>query len=191
MANEWARKVGQMLRHVRPGLGALATSRLSLPGHGMLISSPAFTDGGTLPVRYTQDGESLFPPLYWDNIPDAAKSLVLLVEDADAPFPRPLVHALLHAIPPKLSGIPEGGLATRQVRKSPLGFKAGRNSVSRPGWLAPSPMPGHGPHRYAFQLFAIDSAPSFASPPGRGTMLRAIRQNIIASCRIIGVYQRS
>jgi Raf kinase inhibitor-like YbhB/YbcL family protein len=157
----------------------------------MLISSPAFTDGGTLPVRYTQDGESLFPPLYWDNIPDAAKSLVLLVEDADAPFPRPLVHALLHAIPPKLSGIPEGGLATRQVRKSPLGFKAGRNSVSRPGWLAPSPMPGHGPHRYAFQLFAIDSAPSFASPPGRGTMLRAIRQNIIASCRIIGVYQRS
>jgi Raf kinase inhibitor-like YbhB/YbcL family protein len=191
MANEWARKVGQMLRHVRPGLAGLATSRLSLPGHGMVITSPAFTEGGNIPVRYTQDGESLFPPLYWDNIPAATKSLVLLVEDADAPFPRPLVHALLHDIPATLSGIPEGGVARSQTRNSPLGFKAGRNSVSRAGWMAPSPIPGHGPHRYAFQLLALDTVPSFAGPPGRGTLLRAVKSNIIAASRLIGVYQRA
>jgi Raf kinase inhibitor-like YbhB/YbcL family protein len=190
MANEWARKVGQMLRHVRPGLGALATSRLSLPGHGMTITSPAFTDGGAMPSRYTQDGESLFPPLYWDHVPEGTKSLILLVEDADAPFPRPLVHALLHAIPPGVSGIPEGGVPMRQVRQSPLGFQAGRNSLSRAGWLAPSPIPGHGPHRYAFQLLAVDSVPGFATPPGRGTMLRAVRQHLIAASRLIGIYQR-
>jgi hypothetical protein len=89
----------------------------------MTLTSPAFQEGGPIPVRYTQDGESLFPPLYWDNVPAATQSLVLLVEDADAPFPRPLVHAVLHAIPPGLSGIPEGGVAMRQTRKSPLGFK--------------------------------------------------------------------
>jgi Raf kinase inhibitor-like YbhB/YbcL family protein len=190
MANEWARKVGQVLRHVRPGLSALATSRLNLPSQGMVITSPAFADGGTMPDRYTQDGESLFPPLYWENVPPEAKSLALLVEDADAPFPRPLVHAVLHSIPPGLSGIPEGGVALRQLRKSPLGFKAGRNSVARPGWMAPSPIPGHGPHRYAFQLLAVDTMPSFTSPPGRGVMLRLLKQNLIAATRVIGVYQR-
>jgi Raf kinase inhibitor-like YbhB/YbcL family protein len=189
MADEWARKVGQMLRHVRPGMAALATSRLGLPSGGMSITSPAFHDGGTMPDRYTQDGESLFPPLYWDHIPTQAKSLVLLVEDADAPFPRPLVHAVLHSIPASLSGIPEGGVQ-RQVRRSPLGFKAGRNSVARAGWMAPSPMPGHGPHRYAFQLLAVDTMPNFANPPGRGAMLRALRSHLIAATRLIGVYQR-
>jgi Raf kinase inhibitor-like YbhB/YbcL family protein len=156
----------------------------------MALSSPAFADGGTLPDRFTQDGESLFPPLYWDHVPPEAKSLVLLVEDADAPFPRPLVHALLHSIPPGLSGIPEGGVAIRQLRQSPLGFKAGRNSVARAGWMAPSPIPGHGPHRYAFQLLAVDTMPNFASPPGRGALLRALRPNLIAATRLIGVYQR-
>ena len=190
MANDWARKVGQMLRQVRPGIAALATSKLGLPTGGMVITSPAFADGGTIPDRYTQDGESLFPPLEWHNIPDGTMSLALIVEDADAPFPRPLVHAVLHSIPPGLSGIPEGGVAMRQVRSSPLGFKAGRNSVARPGWMAPSPIPGHGPHHYAFQLFAVDMVPSFSSPPGRGTLLRAIRPNLLAASRVVGVYQR-
>lgn len=190
MANDWARKVGQMLRQVRPGLGALASSKIELPSLGMTITSPAFADGGTIPDRYTQDGESLFPPLEWHGIPEGALSLALIVEDADAPFPRPLVHAVLHSIPPRLSGIPEGGVAIKQVRASPLGFKAGRNSVARPGWMAPSPIPGHGPHRYAFQLFAVDIVPSFASPPGRGTLLRTLRPNLLAAARVIGVYQR-
>jgi Raf kinase inhibitor-like YbhB/YbcL family protein len=190
MANDWARKMGQMLRHVRPGLAALASSRLQIPAGGMRITSPAFPDGGTMPDRYTQDGEGLFPPLLWDNIPDGTKSLALIVEDADAPFPRPLVHAVLFAIPATLSGIPEGGVALRQARKSPLGFSAGRNSIARPGWLAPSPMPGHGPHRYAFQLIAADTAPSFPNPPGRGALLRALRPHVLAVARVIGVYQR-
>ena len=190
MANDWARKVGQMLRQVRPGLGALATSRLDMPSAGMSIISPAFSDGGTIPDRFTQDGESLFPPLEWHGIPDGTQSLSLIVEDADAPFPRPLVHAVLYSIPPGLSGIPEGGLAMRQIRMSPLGFKAGRNSVARAGWMAPSPIPGHGPHRYAFQLFAADTIPSFTSPPGRGTLLRALKANLLAATRVIGVYQR-
>jgi hypothetical protein len=190
MANEWARKVGQMLKNVRPGLGALATSRLDLPRHRLSIRSPAFEDGGTIPDRYTQDGEALFPPLEWEGVPDGTKSLALIVEDADAPFPRPLVHAVLHAIPPGLSGIPEGGLALKQTRASPLGFKVGRNSMARLGWMAPSPVPGHGPHRYAFQLFAADVVPHFTNPPGRGQLLRFLKGNLLAATRVIGVYQR-
>jgi Raf kinase inhibitor-like YbhB/YbcL family protein len=190
MANDWARKVGQMLRSVRPGVGSLATSRLDLPRGKMSITSPAFEDGGTIPDRYTQDGEALFPPLEWHNVPEGTQSLALIIEDADAPFPRPLVHAVLHSIPPGLSGIQEGGLGMKQVRASPLGFRVGRNSMARPGWMAPSPIPGHGPHRYAFQLFAADIVPSFASPPSRGQVLRALKGNLLAAARVIGVYQR-
>lgn len=190
MANSWARKVGQMLRHARPGLGALATSKLALDSRGMVITSPAFEDGAAMPHLYTQDGESLFPPLRWEGVPAGAQSLALLVEDADAPFPRPLVHAVLHSIPPTLSGIPEGGVPKKQVRASPLGFKLGRNSVARQGWMAPSPIPGHGPHRYAFQLLALDTMPSFPAPPRRGQFLRAMRHHLVAASRLIGVYQR-
>ena len=190
MANEWARKVGQMLRSVRPGMGALATSRLELPRGTLSIVSPAFEDGGMIPDRYTQDGEALFPPLEWHGVPEGTQSLVLVVEDADAPFPRPLVHAVLYAIPPSLSGIPEGGLGMKQQRPSPLGFQVGRNSMGRTGWMAPSPVPGHGPHRYAFQLFAADVLPNFTSPPGRGQTLRTLKGNLLAAARVIGVYQR-
>jgi Raf kinase inhibitor-like YbhB/YbcL family protein len=128
--------------------------------------------------------------LEWHGLPEGTKSLALIVEDADAPFPRPLVHAVLHSIPVTLSGIQEGGLGLRQVRVSPLGFKVGRNSVARSGWMAPSPIPGHGPHRYAFQLFAADAVPSFSSPPGRGQLLRALKGNLLAATRLVGVYQR-
>ncbi len=190
MGNDWARKVGQMLRQVRPGLGALSSSRLDLPRGGLVISSPAFADGGTIPDRYTQDGEALFPPLEWYGLPEGTKSLALIVEDADAPFPRPLVHAVLHSIPVTLSGIQEGGLGMKQIRVSPLGFKVGRNSVARAGWMAPSPVPGHGPHRYAFQLFAADTVPTFSSPPGRGQLLRSLKGSLLAATRLIGVYQR-
>jgi Raf kinase inhibitor-like YbhB/YbcL family protein len=190
MANEWARKIGQALRNVRPGLGSLASSRLDVPRRMLSIRSPAFEDGGTIPDRYTQDGEALFPPLEWEGVPEGTKSLALIIEDADAPFPRPLVHAVLHSIPPGLSGIQEGGLALKQTRASPLGFKVGRNSMARLGWMAPSPVPGHGPHRYAFQLFAADVVPHFANPPGRGQLLRFLKGNLLAAARVIGVYQR-
>ncbi len=190
MANDWARKVGQMLRNVRPGLSALATSKLDLPRSGLTITCPVFEDGGTIPDRFTQDGEALFPPLEWHGIPPGTRSLALIVEDADAPFPGPLVHAVLHSIPPTLSGIHEGGLGIKQLRASPLGFKVGRNSMARAGWMAPSPIPGHGPHRYAFQLFAADIVPGFLHPPGRGLLLRALKGNILGAARTIGVYQR-
>jgi len=51
-------------------------------------------------------------------------------------------------------------------------------------------MPGHGPHRYAFQLLAVDAMPSFANPPSRGAVLRATKNNLIAAARVVGVYQR-
>lgn len=185
------RTIGHALRGVRPGPIMLASSRLSgNMGYSLRVSSPAFEDGQPMPVRFTQDGANLSPPLRWEGLPPQTRSCVLLVEDADIPFFRPLVHLIVHSIPAGVTELAEGEVPLRLVGNSPRGYACGRNSLGRPGWTAPTPPPGHGPHRYAFQMFALDARPSYPYPPGRSLLIRTIRPHIIAQGRTIGTYER-
>jgi len=185
------RAIGHALRGVRPGPITLASSRLSgNMGYSLRVSSPAFADRRPMPVRFTQDGDSLCPPLQWEGLPPQTQSSVLLVEDADIPSFRPLVHLIVHSIPPDVTELAEGEIPLRLVGRSSRGYACGRNSLGRPGWTAPTPSPGHGPHRYAFQVFALDARPSFPYPPGRSLLMRTIRPHIIAQGRTIGIYER-
>lgn len=185
------RTIGHALRNVRPGSMLLATGRLSGSlGYALRVSSPAFGDGQPMPVRFTQDGDSVFPPLRWEGLPPQTLSTVLLVEDADIPNFRPLVHLIVHSIPPDVTELDEGEVPLRLRGQSPRGYACGRNALGRPGWTAPTPPPGHGPHRYAFQVFALDARPGFPYPPGRALLMRTIRSHIIAQGRMIGTYER-
>ncbi len=185
------RAIGHALRGVRPGPITLASSRLSgNMGYSLHVSSPAFADRRPMPVRFTQDGDSLCPPLQWEGLPPQTQSSVLLVEDADVPSFRPLVHLIVHSIPSDVTELDEGEIPLRLVGRSARGYACGRNSLGRPGWTAPAPPPGHGPHRYAFQVFALDARPSFPYPPGRSLLMRTIRPHIIAQGRTIGTYER-
>jgi Raf kinase inhibitor-like YbhB/YbcL family protein len=78
----------------------------------MQIESPAFAHDGDMPVRFTCDGQDISPPLAWSGVPGQAKSLVLIVDDPDAPDPKApkmtWVHWVLYNIPPASSGLPEG-----------------------------------------------------------------------------------
>jgi len=67
---------------------------------------------------------------------------------------------------------------------------AGRNSYLRAGWLPPDPPPGHGTHRYAFQLFALAAGADFGDTPGRDEVLEVLRERAIASGCLIGTYAR-
>lgn len=188
------RPVGEALRNVRPGMIALASQKLSgwLP-FSVRVSSPAFGEGQPMPVRCTGDGEGLCPPIRWetDSLPDRTRSLVLLCEDADVPSFRPLVHLIVHGIRPELGELREGEVPFRLVGRAERGFMCGRNSLARPGWTAPNPPPGHGPHRYAFQLFALDKEPEFRYPPGRSLLIQTIRPYLIGQGRLIGTYERA
>ena len=133
-----ASSLGQIIRHIRPGLSMAATARHGL--RTMTLQSAAFDDHGTIPVRYTADGAGLSPPLHWSGLPEGTASIALLVEDVDAPFPQPLVHLLLHALPPMLNGLAEGAVP-RDMARSRM-FTAGRNSV-RPAWVVAA-QPGAG-----------------------------------------------
>lgn len=182
----FASKFGHMIRSVRPGLRAATTARLGL--RTITLHSAAYEDHATMPTRFTADGAGLSPPLQWSGLPENTNSIALLIEDVDAPFPRPLVHLLLHDIPPTLSGLAEGAVP-KQMARSRM-FTAGRNSFGQRGWLPPSPVPGHGPHRYVVQILALSAPFAARRIAGRGALRVVIRRSLLGHGRLVGIYER-
>lgn len=182
--------VGHILRDRRAGLDKLAFNRSELRvGQGMLqLSSLAFADHAPIPARYTADGEGVSPPLQWQGVPGNAAILVLIVEDADAPTGDPLVHAIVVDLAAEDGALAEG--AIRSAGHEGEHVHEGRNSYLQKGWLPPDPPPGHGEHRYAFQLFALGPGEPFRGTPGRDEVMRAIQERGVASGMLIGTYTR-
>lgn len=182
--------VGRALNSVRAGAEDLAIADTELTGvnASIEVSSPAFAYNGTMPKQYTADGYGISPPLEWRCVPADAQAIVLLVEDADSPTPQPLVHAIVWDLPGADGSLPEGALPTYRDDAEVEGL--GKNSYFQPTYLPPDPPPGHGAHRYVFQIFALDSAPRFDKPPGRSLLLARIRDHVIAKGLLIGRYER-
>jgi Raf kinase inhibitor-like YbhB/YbcL family protein len=181
--------LGRALRSVRAGADKLAVGDAALaPKTGMLtVTSPAFGDHAPMPARYTADGDGLSPPLDWQGVPAGAEALLLLIEDPDSPTPKPLVHAIACNLVPRDGTLPEGALGPG----GPLfGLELGRNSSLRADYIPPDPPAGHGPHRYAFELFALDCAPSCSAHAGRGEILEAVAGHVLASGVLVGTYER-
>ena len=182
LALKGARAGAEKLAIVQPELGA-AFGTIDL-------SSPAFADGARLPDRFTADGVGVSPPLVWSMLPENTHRLALLVEDADAPALQPLVHAVVWGLPADTHRLAEGAIV-RDGAGSAEGGDVGRNSFFREGWLPPDPPPGHGVHRYAFQLFALaEGAGDPGSSPGRAPVMRAMAGHVLAAGLIVGTYSR-
>lgn len=182
--------VGHALRGRRAGLDQIAFNQSGLRS-GMAaiqVGSLAFADHAPIPARYTADGEGLSPPLQWTGIPAHAASLVLIVEDADSPTPHPLVHAIAVNLPPEDGSLSEGAITDSGEKADQV--HEGRNSYFMAGWLPPDPPPGHGSHRYAFQLFALGPGEPFEGKPGRDEVMDAVRERALASGCLFGTYER-
>jgi Raf kinase inhibitor-like YbhB/YbcL family protein len=181
--------IGRALRNLRAGAQKLAVQDASSPdGHiaALDVTSPAFPDGGNIPMRYTADGEGISPPLQWAGVPDEAAALVVLVEDPDSPTLRPMVHAIAWGITSGRTQLPEGALSTPDKR-----IRLGRNSMFGKGYTPPDPPPGHGPHRYEFEVFALDYEPRLREAPGRSEVLAALKGHVIARGAMTGIYERA
>jgi Raf kinase inhibitor-like YbhB/YbcL family protein len=183
--------LGHALRNVRAGAGKLCIAQPEL-GSGFAtldLTSPAFADGGRLPARFTADGAGVSPPLLWGGVPEGAESLALIVEDPDAPSPQPLVHAILWGLPAGERRLAEGAIRPDGAG-GPDGRDVGRNSYLAEGWLPPDPPTGHGPHAYAFQLFALAGAPDPGETPGRAALVEAMAGRVLAAGLLTGTYER-
>lgn len=178
--------LGKAMRGVRAGGEKIAIldGALGADFAAMTLTSMAFTDHGRIPARFTADGEGVSPPLSWSDVPEAARSLALIVEDADSPSIEPLVHAILWNIPAEERALAEGAIADHGATES------GRTSFFRDGWLPPDPPTGHGAHHYAFQLFALSDAPTLGVDPGRGAVVKAMKGRVLAAGLLIGTYSR-
>lgn len=154
----------------------------------MDVRSAAFAFNARLPSRFTADGEGLSPPLAWDSPPAEATSVVIMVEDADAPTPHPLVHAIVVGLPASQGSIEEGAL--NSPGHEGIGLDTGRNSFLRQAWLPPDPPRGHGEHRYVFQVFALRDGAVIPRNPGRGELIRIVLDRAIACGCLIGTYER-
>jgi phosphatidylethanolamine-binding protein (PEBP) family uncharacterized protein len=125
--------------------------------------------------------------LRWRNVPANAVTLAVIVEDADSPTPEPLVHGIVVDIDPRELGLVEG-IFSGAPATSPE--KLGLNSYLLHGWLPPDPPPGHGVHRYVFQVFAMAAGDPLSRSPGRREVAAAVRECAIAKGCLIGTYQR-
>lgn len=183
--------LGHAMRGLRAGADKLVIAAPEL-GSGFAtldLSSPAFADGGRLPVRFTADGEGVSPPMLWGAPPEGTTALALIVEDPDAPAPQPLVHAVVWSIAPDERRLAEGAIVADGLGDTD-GRDVGRNSYFREGWLPPDPPTGHGPHHYAFQLFALADPAHPGDSPGRSAIVTAMTGRVLAAGLLIGTYDR-
>jgi phosphatidylethanolamine-binding protein (PEBP) family uncharacterized protein len=101
-------------RSSRPAVILSATALIIVWGNAtmaMSLNSPAFQQNGQIPSKYTCEGEDVSPPLAWEGVPNGAKSLVLIIDDPDAPDPKApkmvWVHWVVYNMPPDKKNLPE------------------------------------------------------------------------------------
>jgi Raf kinase inhibitor-like YbhB/YbcL family protein len=150
------------------------------------LSSPAFVDGASIPTKYTCEGEDISPPLAWSGTPNGTKSLVLIVDDPDAPDPKApktiWVHWVLYNLPADSTGLAEG------VKTPPKGAQSGLNDWRRAGYGGPCPPIGR--HRYFHKLYALDAALSGLDRATKAKIEGAMKGHVLAEAQLIGTYQK-
>ncbi|MFP3871248.1 MAG: YbhB/YbcL family Raf kinase inhibitor-like protein [Syntrophobacteria bacterium] len=153
------------------------------------IKSSAFPPDGEIPVRYTCDGDDISPPLEWSDLPEATRSIVLIVDDPDAPDPAApkmtWVHMVLYNIPPTVTALAEG----LNPGNLPQGAKEGLNDWKRTGYGGPCPPIGR--HRYFHKLYALDVMLPDLGTPTKAELEEAMEGHILGKAELVGTYQRS
>ena len=153
----------------------------------LTLKSSAFPPSGTIPTKYTCDGDETSPPLEWSGVPDKAMSLALVVDDPDAPDPaapkRRFVHWVLYNIPPDARGLSEGASGG----KLPPGSLEGSNDFNKSGYGGPCPPIGR--HRYFFTLYALDTSLADVDSPSRGELEAAMQGHVIEKAEVVATYE--
>jgi Raf kinase inhibitor-like YbhB/YbcL family protein len=172
------------------GILIAAEILLSLPGSAamaMTLTSSAFKQNDQIPSKYTCEGDNISPPVAWSGVPEITKSLVLIIDDPDAPDPkapqRVWVHWVVYNMPPGAKGLPEN----TSKAGLPQGTVVGLNDFKKTEYGGPCPPIGR--HRYFHKLYALDNTLDLRSGT-KSQIERAMQGHVLANTELIGTYQK-
>lgn len=146
----------------------------------MKILSQAFKNNARIPAKYTCDGENVNPPLEIHEVPGNTQSLVLIMDDPDAPIEGDWVHWLVWNINPKTTEIAENSV--------PTGAQQGANTRGNQNYGGPCPPSGT--HRYFFKLYALDIKLDLPPSTDKVILEKAMNGHVLEQTELIGLYQR-
>ena len=155
----------------------------------LVLTSPAFGSNAAIPKQYTCEGADISPALQWSGVPSGAKSLVLIVDDPDAPDPSApkttWVHWLLYNIPADATELKED----EKKNGVPRGALPGLNDWKRTGYGGPCPPIGR--HRYFHKLYALDTVLADLGRPTKQQLLDAMKGHLLGEAQLVGTYEKS
>jgi len=154
----------------------------------LTVSSATVTQQAAMPAKHSEYAEGVSPQLSWTAVAGAA-SYAVVMEDPDAKPVTPFVHWLAWNIPAGVTQLSEG--LQEQLRLTqPEGVLQGTNTRGSPGYYGPRPPVMDPPHRYHFQVFALDTL--LQVPPGadRDQLLAAMRGHVLAKGDLVGTFQQ-
>jgi Raf kinase inhibitor-like YbhB/YbcL family protein len=159
----------------------------------LTFTSPAWPDGGTIPVRHSQVGDEISPPFSWSAAPEGTVSFVLIAHDADAAIgngTEDILHWMLWNIPAGARGLSEGQPPGNQLADGTRQISASGPFYRGPGAAAAGP-----PHHYVFELYALDTmidVPAVgASPPQtRAAVTAAMAGHVRGKGVYLGLFKR-
>ena len=148
------------------------------------ITSSVFENEGLIPPKYTCDGADISPPLQWEGVPEATKSIALISDDPDAPVGT-WVHWVLFNLPADTKELAENVPTDESL---PNGARQGISDFRRIGYGGPCPPSGT--HRYFFKIYALDTELDLAPGADKSDLLNAMEGHTLGQGQLIGKYKR-
>lgn len=150
----------------------------------MRLKSPAFDHNQQIPSDYTCDGRNISPPLTIEDIPSSTQSLVLIVDDPDAPN-GDFVHWLVWNIDPKKEQIKSNSIPSGLDGQPAV---EGTTSFGKTGWSGPCPPSGN--HHYQFKVFALDKTLDLKPAAQKKDLEKEMQRHIVDQALMVGLYQK-
>jgi Raf kinase inhibitor-like YbhB/YbcL family protein len=143
----------------------------------LIIRSPVFENNRLIPAKYTCDGDDVNPPLTIDGTPDETKSIVLVVDDPDAPMGT-WDHWIVWNIPP-----------TKKIEENTVPGTEGMNDFRRRSYGGPCPPSGT--HRYFFKVYALNAKLDLSPTSRKRDVEKTMQGHVLAKGELVGLYRRS
>ena len=153
------------------------------------FTSAPFDANEPIPREYSCEGDDVSPALEWTGVPDGTESLVLLVDDPDAPG-QTFTHWVLFNLPPTTARLPKGIDVKAAFAGQDPTPQEGKNGFGDMGYGGPCPPPGDGPHRYFFRLYALDTVLDLNRGASKAQVNDAMNGHALDDTDRVGTYER-